>query len=138
MSTPERNAEAIHAVADWIDANPERYWQANWATSTSCGTAYCIGGTACHLAGGKLIVFAELWETADGKMMAAGTWAVELLGLGAQDAKYLFGAQWKPAPHLTVAEALHELADGADLFDVSHPSVRAYAAAAGAHAAEHA
>lgn len=47
------NEPFLRLVLAYIQQHPERWDQSNWATQTSCGTAYCLAGWAYTLTTGK-------------------------------------------------------------------------------------
>lgn len=105
--TPETVA-LMEAVADMIEAHPERYDQQQWKVETECGTAYCLAGWACQIALGRLP-----WRNG-----VAAT-ARDLLGLTDGERYNLFVESWKPHAGLSVPDALRKIAGGASIADVS-------------------
>jgi hypothetical protein len=101
----ERSADLFRRVADRIERDPDSYDQATWVRIGECGTVACIGGHALLEAG----------EAAD--RTSTGGWAEchalaqTLLGLTDRES-ILFHARWRPAPGMTVPDALRRLADG--------------------------
>jgi len=100
--TPEQFLELeprkrLLAVRDQLDLTPERYDQRSWwrnqfvSLGEACGTAYCVGGWTCALAG-DIFVDGETLRTSDGSEVWVRDRAAELLDLDAATANHLFAA----------------------------------------------
>jgi hypothetical protein len=93
----------LDAALAWIEANPERHQQQSWARRREgCGTAFCLAGVVAHLAGAQPVfdpTLADLLDevtaridTADGHRRLIEDYAAELLGIGRDEADWLFRA----------------------------------------------
>lgn len=127
-----RNAEAIRKVADHIEAHPDQYLQAEYATRTDCGTAYCIAGTVGVQQGLQPARFnsegrgSGCWvDPVTEERASIETLAESLLGLSQFESGALFDPYWKPADGMTVPEALRRFANGSCLLAVSDENVLA-------------
>lgn len=76
----------------WIGDHQEQHDQDVWASTTPCGTTYCVAGTLANLAGGELVwedyswrrpghLTASLVKLPDGSMELISNYAARLLGI---------------------------------------------------------
>lgn len=121
-----RNAKLLRDVADKIEGDPHLYSQGTWGRVTPCGTAHCIAGWACELAGcepNDPTAWEDGWlsvrKPGSTEFMPVGIAAEQLLGLSDIEALDLFDGGWKPKDGMTVPEALRGLADGKLMAEVS-------------------
>lgn len=136
---------ATAALGD-IHKNVEDAERAAEALGNECGTAFCIAGWAVSLSAtpeqvkeakriardeyclidvvrdDRIYVNAQAFfdvlceeVTGAGDAVAAGA---KLLGLGYDDADYLFNGCWRPQTGLSVPEALRKIGDGAGVREV--------------------
>lgn len=102
------NDTLLFAVADKIEAEPDRYDQADYFTLGACGTAYCVAGWVIALGRPDLL-------EPDGsiKNLRQGRWgeiAADTLDLPRINAALLFYGDARPLQGLTVPEALRQMA----------------------------
>lgn len=101
-------------IADAIEAHPELYDQSQWGVERDCGTAACLAGWACALAGYRPTVRVPRyskpyfsWDLVNPQPLKpwshresveAGTAAEDLLGLNPDEAAQAFesGTEWTP------------------------------------------
>jgi hypothetical protein len=96
ITDPEQVA-LLRKTLEHVTAHPDEWNQWMWASKTDCGTAYCLAGTACVLAGEEIDwrrtsagVVKQASYLADGQSIEKR--ARELLGLGSYAAVELFEA----------------------------------------------
>lgn len=127
------NVALLRKTLEHITAHPKEWDQGAWAVRASsgrrsCGTAYCLAGTALVLDGHRIKWEAGQRESAyltDGRYIADA--ARELLGLDEHEAAELFSGDnslrhlWECASHLTDGEIEipADLSDRAAMIDVA-------------------
>jgi hypothetical protein len=91
---PTPNVDLLRATMDEILARPEKHNQGAWASQTTCGTAYCFAGQACHLSGLEAdqsdLETAGFTSFLEGDAGLIEFVAVSLLGLDYASAQVLF------------------------------------------------
>jgi hypothetical protein len=113
-----RNEQLFRDVADAIEAEPERYDQAEWERETECGTTRCIAGWAAWL--GARVSFLQWQKGRHPEWVPFFSDGVEsLLGLTAEEGDDLFHTSWRPHDGLFVPDALRKIGEGAAIEDVS-------------------
>lgn len=137
---PRRNTLAILGLSAFLDQNPAKLNQRQWAIVPeaefardhkdlrfTCGTVACVAGWTSLLSGDRVReAAADLWEhnddgqptyrvgsvtTPDGRIMPIANRAMEVLGLGYLTASALFHVNNEG---FVVREALRRLANGDD------------------------
>lgn len=115
-----RNKKLLRRTGDFIEKHPHKYNQHTW----NCGTMMCVAGTAASLVKGyQGFVINHDEVLVNGELYDIGAFAQEQLGLTDDEASILFFSGWEPkgsgSRATRVKNALHKLADGADIEEVT-------------------
>ncbi|SHW53849.1 hypothetical protein [Mycobacteroides abscessus] len=132
---PELNVERLKAIRNLIKTEPTKHNQGAWAeflksdipalepdqkfVEVECGTAACVAGWACQLAGDKFLVrgfdlkymdgdkvYSEFSIDRDGGEHLIYDRASELLGLNSKQADVLFHENWSSKQVLKILKSL--------------------------------
>ncbi len=118
------NVPLMREIADAIEDQPNRYHQQAYRKKLDCGTAYCIAGWAVELADNAAwcttnvdVIFGCDKVNVDGGLCDIQKAGADLLGLDRNTD--LFSADWRPAKHLTVPDALRKYADNENFEEIT-------------------
>lgn len=123
-----RDEGLLRKVGDRVATYPHTYDQYAWLEQDErCGTVGCLAGHTVLLHPEFRGVIADELVLVGDAVEHLPVVAREQLGLTEYEADVLFHADWQPAGsgplHERVRDALHALADGASIADVTHEGV---------------